>query len=169
MWSKTRRALTDRLADNLKKRVSYSFAEYLTNYHELPVFFIRVDKKTWFISDLNFYNIAWSTQNKLMKALPPEMSYNEKYALTERIASEITIRNTGFADIDTIMKYIHEYLNELSIDECLSGENCFHYLLAILDRRVGKRRVKAILDNIENEPEWIRRFILLRAEVENLI
>lgn len=169
MWSKTRKALTDRLADNLKKRVSYSFAEYLTNYHELPVFYIRVDNKTWFSSDLICFNVACGVQNKLMEALPPEMSYHEKYALTERKASEITIRNTGFVDVDTIMKYIHEYLNVLSIDECLSGENYFHYLLAILDRRVGKRRIKAILDNIENEPEWIRRFILLRAEAENLI
>ena len=28
--------------------------------------------------------------------------------------------------------------------------------LAVIDARLGKRRIKALADNIENEPEWLR-------------
>lgn len=169
MWSKTRKSLNNRLADSLKKQVSYSFESYVINRHELPVFKIVVNKKTWFMSNLFLFNVSCSTQNKLMKTLPPGMTYYEKCVLTERKASEITIHDTGLADVDMIMKYIHEFLNVISVDECLSGKNYFHYLLSLLDRRVGKRRIKTILENINNEPEWIRRFIILRAEAEKIL
>ena len=61
-----------------------------------------------------------------------------------------------------VMGYIHEYLNELSIDQAVTHDNYFIRLLAVLDARLGKRKVKALVDNIENEPEWFRKWILLR-------
>ena len=35
--------------------------------------------------------------------------------------------------------------------------------LAVIDARLGKRRIKALADNIENEPEWLRKWIQLRV------
>ena len=35
--------------------------------------------------------------------------------------------------------------------------------LAVIDARLGKRRIKALADNVENEPEWLRKWIQLRA------
>lgn len=60
-------------------------------------------------------------------------------------------------------------MNICSIDDCMSGKNYFLYMLGILDRRLGKRRIEKLLQDIYNEPEWIRKFILLRAETEGLI
>lgn len=60
MWTKTRKALESRLADWLKKRVSYNFAVYSTNkykyYMEMNVFYIQVDKKVWFASNPKEYS-----------------------------------------------------------------------------------------------------------------
>ena len=64
--------------------------------------------------------------------------------------------------------YIHYYLNVLSADESLTNDNYFIRLLAILDKRVGKRRLRPLLDNIENEPEWFRKWIRLRCEAEGI-
>ena len=61
-----------------------------------------------------------------------------------------------------VMGYIHEYLNELSIEDAINNDNYFIRLLAVLDARLGKRKVKALVDNIENEPQWFRKWILLR-------
>ena len=41
-------------------------------------------------------------------------------------------------------------------------------MLAILDRRVGKRRLISMKDKIENEPDWIKNFYRLRMNAENL-
>jgi hypothetical protein len=54
-------------------------------------------------------------------------------------------------------------LNVLSIEEAISHENYFIRLLAVLDTRLGKRRIKVLADNIDNEPEWFRKWILLRT------
>ena len=61
------------------------------------------------------------------------------------------------------LEYIHQFLNVLPIDEAIAHDNYFIRLLAVLDARLGKRRIKALADNIENEPEWFRKWILLRA------
>ncbi|MDE6425567.1 MAG: hypothetical protein K2K89_05470 [Ruminococcus sp.] len=55
------------------------------------------------------------------------------------------------ADLLTVLKtgYI--------IEECINHENYFYRILAVLDRRTGKRKIKALLDNIDNEPEWFRK------------
>lgn len=172
MWTKTRKALESRLADCLKKRVSYNFAVYSTNkykyYMEMYVFYIQVDKKVWFASNPNEYN---KTQKNIMDIVgtPKREDYWEVRKRAEEPARNKTIYETGMLDVDEIMEDIHQYLNCFNIEECLKGENYFLYMLAILDRRVGKRRIKVLYENVEDEPEWIQKFIRLRAEAEKFI
>ena len=47
MWSKTKWALEQRLADSLKNRVSFSFSVKRTFYSELHVMYIHVDGDVW--------------------------------------------------------------------------------------------------------------------------
>lgn len=166
MWSKTKKQLEDRLADCLKKRVYYSYDVFDTfrkGGHwgcEMNVFYIRVDKKSWFASNDQFYNSA----HRFNK---------EKYVLSEQACLDAIHTDgfvpTGNCDEYDVMKYIHYYLNELSFDEALCNDNYFIRLLAILDRRLGKRRLKDIAENIGNEPEWFRKWIRLRCEGEGII
>jgi len=68
-----------------------------------------------------------------------------------------------FCDHDAL-KYIHDYLNVLPYEDSLQSENYFIRLLALLDRRLGKRRLKKNLENIEQEPEWFKKWVMLRGE-----
>ena len=62
MWSKTRKALEERLADSLKGRVYYCYAVYDTARNtpcrgsEFRVFYIRVDGATWLASNPLFFS-----------------------------------------------------------------------------------------------------------------
>lgn len=67
-----------------------------------------------------------------------------------------------------MMKWNYDYLNVLPYEECLQSDNYFIRLLALLDRRHGKHRFKKIVENIEQEPEWFRKWVRLRAPVECL-
>ena len=49
----------------------------------------------------------------------------------------------GFMDVDSIMLCIHKYLNVYSARECLDSGNYILKLMAVLDRRIGKRTVKS--------------------------
>ena len=49
-----------------------------------------------------------------------------------------------------------------SIEKSLASENLLVRIFAVLDRRVGKRTLKKIGENIENEPETFRVFYEIR-------
>lgn len=137
MWSKTRQVLESRLPADLKGRVKYIYEVMRVGSHgcEDHVFTILVDGEAWFHSN----PINW--EQKL-----------------ERIRDDGIVSNIYGA----AMKFVHQFLNVLSIDEAISHENYFIRLLAVLDARLGKRRIKALADNFDNEPEWFRKWIMLR-------
>ena len=41
-------------------------------------------------------------------------------------------------------------------------------MFAILDRRVGKRTLEKLKDTLDEQPEWLKQFYILRIEAENL-
>ena len=172
MWSKTKQVLTERMADSLKKRVRYNFEVYTTNkchwWSETPVFYIYVDGERWFSTKLFYYLLkeAEYLHENVDRSLP----YHEYWEAHIRAGSAACAYASkyGFMDVDSIMLCIHKYLNVYSARECLDSGNYILKLLAVLDRRIGKRTVKKLADNISNEPEWFRKFILLRAEGEGI-
>ncbi len=157
-WTKTRQALESRLADCLKKRVSYAFAVHHSKRYirsiDMPVFYLRVDKQTWFASNQEFYTVL------------AQLSLNHN---SNENADFSAVCQSGYVDVDRVMKYVHQYLNVYSVSDCLESGNYFLYMLAILDRRLGKRRLRKIMENIEHEPVWIRKYIQLRAEAEGMV
>jgi len=156
MWSKTRQILESRLADELKGRVSFHYDVYRTKVckekpdwkSEMHVLSIIVDGEAWFSTNPEFYHYVGRWPHEIPK---------------EQIIKETGLVAGGWWGTDA-MKFIHQYLNELSIDEAISHENYFIRLLALLDSRLGKRRIKVIAENIKNEPEWFHKWILLRAK-----
>lgn len=56
-----------------------------------------------------------------------------------------------------------------SIEESLKSENLIVKIFAILDRRVGKRRLALIKKTIGNEPEVFQEFFMIRAKAERIL
>ena len=163
MWSKTKWALEQRLAECLKGRVSYSYTAKRVNHKpwgmDMWVMYIYVDKEIWLATNPNYYD---------------ELGNRERFNTNKNDAVNQTIRETGLVKTgwimaDDVMAFIHQYLNVLSVDESLTNDNYFIRLLAVLDGRIGKRRLRPLLDNIDNEPEWFRKWIRLRCEAEGML
>lgn len=92
----------------------------------------------------------------------PGIFKNGRY--DDRRASLDVMKRTGYVanEWGEAMRHVHRFLNELSIEESLSNENYFIRLLAVLDSRAVRRRIRKIAENIEEEPEWFRKWIGLR-------
>lgn len=171
MWSKTKKALMDRMADSLKKRVRYNFEVYTTNqcrwWSEMRVFYIYVDDGLWFATNPQYYRKQTEYLNKNVDGSLP---YHEYWEARDKawIDADSYASEYGLMDVYDMMLYIHEYLNVYSVKECLDSGNYILKMLAVLDRRIGKRTIKRLVDNIANEPEWFRKFIVLRAESEGM-
>lgn len=165
MWSKTKQMLESRLCEELKGRVQFHYDVLRTNKDkekkwwtsEMRVFSILVDGETWFATNPKYYK-------ELYQSTKP-------WSVSEESRNEI-IRQFGFVPATTmersgdIMLYVHQFLNELSFKQSLTHENYFIRLLALLDSRLGKRKIKSLTKSIENEPEWFRKWILLREPGE---
>ena len=77
-------------------------------------------------------------------------------------------REKGLFEIADVTFAMHLYLNVWPIEKCLSWDNPVVYLFALFDRRIGKRTVEKIYEDRFSKPEWIQKFICLRAEAEGI-
>lgn len=157
MWTKTRKILQDRLSNSLKRRVNFVCNTNKTNknrskdwYTENIFFQIKVDKETWFSTD--YLDLIFPIHNRINHKIA---NYNDDIFFKE-------------GEYYSIFNVIHHYITDYSIDDCLNNPNHLYFMFAIMDRRVGKKRVREIYNNINSYPIWLRRFIKLRAEAENL-
>ena len=62
----------------------------------------------------------------------------------------------------------HEFDNQ-GIEKSLVSEDMIVRIFALLDRRVGKRRLLKMKDGMENEGETIQCFYAIRAAAEKVI
>lgn len=131
------------------------------------VMYIHVDGQVWFATNPNYYYEKRIWELKILKNCPEEANYNEWEEKADYEGMISVIRDTGHVmtgirDDEDAMKFVHNFLNVLSFEECINSENYFIRLLALLDKRLGKRRLKRIIDNIDNEPGWLKKWIKLR-------
>lgn len=172
MWSKTKKALDNRLADALKDRIRYGCEVYTTTkikwWTETPVFYIHVDDELWFATNPMHYIDERTVHRELMDEYPDDMAYWDIFYATYPEAKIMGLKKYGRISMDALMKHVHGFLNEVSIDEALYGTDYMYLIFAIIDRRVGKRRVKQLVDKLQEYPEWIQKWIRLRAESENI-
>ena len=59
--------------------------------------------------------------------------------------------------------------NNQSIEKSLVSENPLVRIFALLDRRVGKRRLLALEEAMEHELDWVRAFYVIRMHAEGLM
>lgn len=75
--------------------------------------------------------------------------------------------NKGGFDQYAFYNAFHAYQNS-SINESLLSPDPVVRLFAILDRRVGKRRLQAMALEVEKQPEWLQIFYRLRLAADGM-
>lgn len=159
-WSGFRaRYERDFLAQALRGRLRF----FCTRSHgiddEVERIAVKFDGKEVFRTTNNKYWEKWQ-ENKNM--------YREKYGVDTYFKFlEIDLVNGGSFLIRHLYKAAHDYLNQ-PIEPSLTDENAIVRMFAVLDRRVGKRRLKRLIGEIDEQPEWLRRLIRIRAEAEGI-
>ena len=56
-----------------------------------------------------------------------------------------------------------------SIEKSLVSQNPLVRIFALLDRRLGKRRLLALEESMEQELDWVRAFYVIRMQAEGLM
>ena len=105
--------------------------------------------------------------NWLKAALFPRDARYEQRMKEEMAFMDDTAVRLGVFDQRSFYQAFSMFDNQ-SIEESLVSENMLVRIFAILDRRVGKRRLEKIRQRIDGEEKTFREFFAIRAAAEGM-
>lgn len=163
-WSAMRKVLEhENICDSLKGRVQYFATRYRESHDQEGRVAVRLDGNEIFRS--NFYDgdmkrhEAW---NEINASKGRQTDYAESGE-----QAELEALNKGGFDQFAFYNAFHSYQNS-SIEDSLQSSDPVVRLFAILDKRVGKRRLQKVTSEIERQPKWLRPFYRLRLESDGI-
>ena len=164
-WSGMRKYLEqDMLANSLQGRIRYGCTTYagMDGCHIFEVCIDGEQVKRFSYETVNTYFID-SGYKKNANPTGIREYWAEFWTLFEKYPIN---QRTEYTD-EEFSRALEEYRNQ-NIQESIYSENPLVRMFAVLDRRIGKRTLQKIQDTLEDQPEWLRRFYLLRSNAENL-
>jgi len=161
-WAEVRKILEqDLMCDALKGRVRYFATRYRKAHDGYGRVCILVDKKEILDMPFTVEDRGYAEVSKRKNA-GSDKSYAELHKEVEKEYNEQGLYypgDFGFA--------LDEFLSN-SISESLEAEDWLVRMLAIMDRRVGKRTLKKIKPSVADLPEWLQYFYHLRIQSERI-
>lgn len=155
-WQYLNKQLTERLCDELRGRITY----FLTRYHEVHNSYgraaVRLDGKELAV-------FTWNNGYLLEYAeLGENNASKEEYQKLKREFAE-----KGILSEWDFLRAATDFL-QMPIADALNSENYLIKILAVMDRRVGKRTLQKLAKNgdYKSYPEWVRRFYELRLSAD---
>lgn len=159
-WSGIRKKLEkDYLAQNLRGHIQY----YATSYSKSPDHEgraeIRYDGKEI------VKGCYWNNWTKA-ELFPRDEKWEGRMSVENAYMDDVALK-LGVFDQRCFYQAFEEFDNQ-GIDKSLISDNLIVRIFAILDRRIGKRRLLLIQETIEDEPETFQVFFAIRAKAEGL-
>lgn len=161
-WSGIRKKLeTDCLCPALRGRVRYFATTYRESHDQEGRAAILVDGEEILKSNYFTYSrVLWARARDYRD----EQGLNWKEAYLK--ADKAVLEDGLFDQRDFYMAF-RKFDNQ-SIESSLADENPIVRIFALLDRRLGQRRLAALEGTMEKELDWVRPFYRLRMEAEGL-
>ena len=150
-WSGIRKKLeSEYLAEILRGHISYFATSYSKSHY---------DGKE-IIKGCYYYN--WTKADLFPEDEKYEKRMKEEFAFMDDTAIKL-----GVFDQTCFYKGFKEFANQ-SIEKSLCSENLLVRIFAVLDRRVGKRKLLILKENIENESDSFKEFFAIRIRAEGI-
>ena len=164
-WSGMRKYLEqEMLADSFKGRIRYGCTRYVgmgdCHIFEVCIDGVQVKRFSWETVNTYFINNGF-TQNPNPSGIGEYWA--EFWELLEKYPLE---QRTEYTD-EEFCEALQAYRNQ-DIQDSIRSINLIVRMFAILDRRVGKRTLVKIKEEVESMPEWIKQFYDLRCEAEGI-
>lgn len=159
-WSDIRKKLeSEYLAESLKGDISYFATSYSRSPDHEGRAAIRYDEKE-IIKGCYYHN--WTKAASFPKDEKYERRMREEFAYIDDTAIKL-----GVFDQRCFYRAFDEFDNQ-SIEKSLYSENMLVRIFAVLDRRVGKRKLISMKETIENEDDTFKEFFTIRMNAEGI-
>ncbi|MBE6852366.1 MAG: 23S rRNA (uracil(1939)-C(5))-methyltransferase RlmD [Ruminococcus sp.] len=157
-WSNLKKQMHDLLCDSLKDKISY----FYTSYHEVHNAYGRA---TINYSKKEIVAFSWVEMYKQEQEVSQLYSQGKKVSYGEIMKKwmpECKLCDADFINSLTI------YL-KTDIAASLNSDNYLLRVFAYMDRRVGKRTLVKIKDDVEKLPDWVKQFYQIRCEADGIV
>lgn len=157
-WSGLNKQLSDFLCDPLKDRITY----FLTRYHDVHNAYGRA---AILLDKTEMVDFTWAERYEQEYAFSRLHDNGVKWNKMKEILKPEWDENCTYSEMD-FLSAATEFL-QMPISEALNSDNYIIRILAILDKRVGKRTLHAIRSESSDImlPEWVKQFYELRFSV----
>ena len=160
-WSGIRKKLeSEYLAESLKGDISYFATSYSRSHDHEGRAAIRYKGKE-IIKGCYYHN--WTKAASFPKDEKYERCMSEEFAFMDDTAIKL-----GVFDQICFYEAFKEFDNQ-SIEKSLCSENMLVRIFAVLDRRVGKRKLISMKETIENEGDTFKEFFAIRMNAEGIV
>ena len=160
-WSGIRKKLeSEYLAESLKGHISYFATSYSRSHDHEGRAAIRYNCKE-IIKGCYYHN--WTKAASFPKDEKYERRISEEFAFMDDTAIKL-----GVFDQICFYEAFKEFDNQ-SIEKSLCSENLLVRIFAVLDRRVGKRKLISMKETIENEGDTFKEFFAIRMNAEGIV
>ena len=160
-WSGIRKKMeSEYLAESLKGHISYFATSYSRSPDHEGRAAIRYKGKE-IIKGCYYHN--WTKAESFPKDEKYERRMSEEFAFMDDTAIKL-----GVFDQTCFYKAFDEFDNQ-SIEKSLYSDNLLVRIFAVLDRRVGKRKLISMKESVENEPDSIKEFFAIRMNAEGIV
>ena len=158
-WSNLKKQMNDLLCDSLKDKISY----FYTSYHEVHNAYGRA---TINYCKKEMVAFSWVEMYKQEQEVSQLYQEGKKVSYGElekgKWMPECKLCDADFINSLTI------YL-KTDIATSLNSDNYLLRVFAYMDRRVGKRTLIKIKDDVEKLPDWVKQFYRIRCEADGII
>ena len=164
-WSGMRNYLEkEMLAECLRGRVRYNCTSYI-GMDGCCIFEVYIDKKLvkqFSLETVNTYFIR-NNYKKNIKAMGLGDYWEGFWLLMDTVPLHSRTEYTDDEFCDALESY-----RKQSIQQSMNSNNPLVRMLAILDRRIGKRTLVNVKESLEQQTEWLQSFYQLRLDSENI-
>lgn len=174
-WSNLKKQMSDLLCNSLKDKISYCY----TSYHEVHNAYGRATinycKKevaafSWVEQYVQQRDLIdqYKKMGNVPTAIEDFKGSMRAYELANTTATkEKWMPNCTLCETDFIISITIYLKTDIAIS--LQSDNYLLRVFAYMDRRVGKRTLVKIKDEVEKLPEWVKQFYQIRCEADGIV
>ncbi|WP_338789742.1 hypothetical protein V8Z81_30535 (plasmid) [Priestia megaterium] len=174
-WTKVKKNIENLICDKLKHRLSIHLTNYTTSLGEQKRIWITLDKKEVFNASsakyLMEHDKLWEEVKKETSKPFPDCLYECFPEFIGKVDDSdytaMILEHRGIFNVDLVYDAFIQY-PQLSIDRALNSENVMIQAFTLLDKRLGKRKLKTMRYSSNVHP-LIIEFYELRCEIEGIM
>lgn len=163
-WSMLKKQMEDLLCQSLKGRITYFYTRYHKDRGSYGRATVNLDRDELIAFSWNVgIDIQWKDEYAACIEDPSaDQTDVHNKLMSEKWMPQGTLCHNDF--LDAVTTYL-----KIDIPTALSSDNYILRAFTYLDRRVGKRTLIKIKDDVEALPEWVKQFYRIRCEAEGIL